>query len=365
MEEITCAEVEKIKTAIRDKVSLLKRKHQDYDDYNKEKYKSITRSIESLPLKLDTNNKDNTHPSLKGSEPFPSKRPFLLPLPTFKSKSVIPIPVDPHLQEIKEEAWGNLSPEAFSPTASQKETSASCHTTPQPSGRVDLGFEGQVIQGRHHTSDSAPAKDVSFLLNQEMFESSDSPIKMVSEAAATPEGEVIVEQFLNKVGKVSSEYVKLFTDNRTHDLDEIYGVRFDGDHFYVGDSIITINDDFVEIDDTSFKVTPGLAELLFKKKPLENRITSNDYDHYKQILEMTNAHKRRYSASEPINIQMSDPKYKRIISKLVKRKSKSGRGNMHNPNRVVEHLKYLLESKGNEEDINAIEQVLRRGGIIR
>jgi hypothetical protein len=69
--------------------------------------------------------------------------------------------------------------------------------------------------------------------------------------------------------------------------------------------------------DTAIKynAAPGLWELLTRKKVDKQLVTQSDLQTYKNILELTNAHLKRY---EPVaNIQISkDVKFRDVISKL-------------------------------------------------
>ncbi|XP_051158570.1 uncharacterized protein LOC127279956 [Leptopilina boulardi] len=101
--------------------------------------------------------------------------------------------------------------------------------------------------------------------------------------------------------KVIGKYLYLINHNRKQCLDTVYGVRKlrDGS-FMIGDKPISFDNHLVNIGDKRFNVTTGLLELLFKNKPEKAYISEEDERNYKEILIASNAHKKKYSSSEPI-----------------------------------------------------------------
>ena len=98
----------------------------------------------------------------------------------------------------------------------------------------------------------------------------------------------------------------------------------------IGDTPISFNDQYIEIDDKRYLISTGLLELLFKQIPDEAYLSADDLEHYKEILVTPNAHKKKYSSSESIRADKGS-KYKNIIIYLLssresslKRQSTSG-----------------------------------------
>lgn len=99
-------------------------------------------------------------------------------------------------------------------------------------------------------------------------------------------------------------------------LDLTYGVRLDGKGgTLIGDSPITFSKSKVIVKDHRYQATPGLLELLFMQLPKKQLITPSDLSTYKQILEMTSAHKQNYSVEKPINGNKGK-KYTTVIQEL-------------------------------------------------
>lgn len=328
--------------AIIDKYKLLKRLKQDSEDHNKEKYKPIISALEKTGVKRTQTGEASTQVSEKKS------RPFFLPI----SRRIIP-----NIEVVEPAGTPGVSD-----TLIKSETpNVQCPpiVSDTPLGSAGLAHFYATKDATNVALPATPRAGV-----EEMFESFDTPIAQVREEASTPAGKAVVDRYLEKVGDVASEYIKSLIDNNTKGFDSTYGIRFNGEQFSIGDSVITISDDFLDVEDTSYRLTEGLAELVFKDKPDSNKITPDDMTNYKEILETTNAHKKRYSSSEPLNVQMSNYKYKNIISKLFVNRPRSGRGECVNT--IVERLKHLLENYDikHQKEIEAIEKTLRKGGII-
>lgn len=172
------------------------------------------------------------------------------------------------------------------------------------------------------------------------------------------------------------------------ELDNIpFGVRKERGKLLMGNSLVTITENEISIDDKTYLKTDGLMNLLFKKTPELNIITENDKQNYKTILLDTLAHRRDYDASKPIKSNRGQ-KYTRIIRPLLK-VTENYENMVHgtglpakkilkdnvdyvywdNPNELIDRLKLLWASRDagntglNNEIISIIEE-LRESGII-
>ena len=59
----------------------------------------------------------------------------------------------------------------------------------------------------------------------------------------------------------------MLSNNQTSTLDTVYGVRSLTSGLKIGGKSISFADDTIRIGDKRYTKTPGLIELLFKKKP--------------------------------------------------------------------------------------------------
>ncbi|ORP58138.1 hypothetical protein, partial [Vibrio cholerae] len=86
--------------------------------------------------------------------------------------------------------------------------------------------------------------------------------------------------------------------NKSNIADTTYGIRRDGNRFYIGNKEVEIANDDISIGDQVYKGTKGLWELLTLKEP--SNYTQSDLDTYKEILVLTSAHLKGYKAEAPM-----------------------------------------------------------------
>ncbi|XP_043476191.1 uncharacterized protein LOC122507507 [Leptopilina heterotoma] len=182
--------------------------------------------------------------------------------------------------------------------------------------------------------------------------------------------------------KISNKFLYFLNHNRNQCLDSTYGIRKLSDgSLMIGDSPITLEDQFVKISDKRYLQTPGLLELLFKSKPTRSFISEADEMNYKEILIATNAHKKKYSSSKSIRTD-NCYKYLNFISQFfprtpTKQPSVSGsslpkfiitnrnfqRGYIYwdDPNELVDRLRLLMASQdaGNPSHNNEIMFIIK------
>lgn len=215
----------------------------------------------------------------------------------------------------------------------------------------------------------------------------------------------------NSVKQKIREQVKQIS---SADKDNVYGIRSHDGELYMGKDPIRIKSDNNQmnyyIKNKKFPVTPGLSDLLLMNNP--PFYTNQDLKTYKDMLTLTNAHKKSYKSNGLIRRSKSSVKYNKIITQLypeknssTKRKSKGnefdesveGRGvkwwqqqqlkkpqtayktfnksgvydykYWDNPNELVDRLRLLVSSQtaghtGHNNEIIAIIEELREAKII-
>ncbi|XP_046587850.1 uncharacterized protein LOC124293001 [Neodiprion lecontei] len=216
-------------------------------------------------------------------------------------------------------------------------------------------------------------------------------------ATAEEEDQTVTESSVRS----EDEYLEMLNDKqRQQELDTVYGIRsLSTVGLMVGDSPISFERDSVRIGDTLYPKTQGLLELLFKKMPNSAHVTRNDTENYRNILLATNAHRKYYSATEPIRNAQS-VKFKHLIAELLnistsgkdvsplsQMSKRTGKGVLlpqawvtrqgvktdyifwDDANELVERLRLLLASQaaGNtshNNEIMSILEELREAGII-
>lgn len=170
-----------------------------------------------------------------------------------------------------------------------------------------------------------------------------------------------------------------------------FGIKNERGKLMLGNSRVFDDGNILKIGNLTFKRTLGLKELLYKKSPNLQVITEGDLKNYKILLLETNAHRRNFDPTKPINSNKGF-KYMNIIKPLFKfsRNATSsveslsqGKGlkllkNLKkntdyvywdDPNELVERLKLLFASRdagntGLDNEIIAIIEELQEAGII-
>ena len=193
-----------------------------------------------------------------------------------------------------------------------------------------------------------------------------------------------IERLKELFGDIAGEYLADYIENSS-ERDDQFGVRRSPNtgEFTIGNSIVTINHNDLNIDDEWYTGTPGLYELLFKRRPNPKKYTENDKSVYLGIVLKTNAHKIMFSTLGRV-AKSRLWKYQNIIKDIVPMDAtpkRKGYGFMratdskpeyifwNDPNELVERLRLLLASReaGNnshENEVISIIEELQEEGII-
>lgn len=176
-----------------------------------------------------------------------------------------------------------------------------------------------------------------------------------------------------------------------------FGIRSENKILYMGNKTVSLskvdslNDTIIsiKIGDKAYNLTPGLKELLLRKKPNLNLISNEDKIVYKDMLQLTNAHKRDFNPENQMkgdkgikycdiirplflarSIKSTHTKLGGNLSKLKKYKKNTDLVYWDDPNELVERLKLLIASRdaGNtnhDNEILSIIEELKEAGIVR
>ena len=173
-----------------------------------------------------------------------------------------------------------------------------------------------------------------------------------------------------------SNYLNMFKISTLKKLlDDVYGVRkmTDGT-LKIGDADVKFDNNEILVGDSSYAITNGLLELIFKKNPAEKLVEPEDLKNFGKIIKSTNAHRKWYLPSEAIRSNTSK-KYLNYVKKVI---NTSGDGvsllpkymetnnsqiqYMHwdDPNELVERLKLLVAEReaGNNNHDNEIHSII-------
>lgn len=256
-------------------------------------------------------------------------------------------------------------------------------SSPKPNRRAEPSFiEAPVI-----------AEYTSNVNNDDDDHDSSESIREVKEYIQTMANSPLMASYLELCDPLPREYIHEMIADVDNKFDFTYGVRYDIDsnELKIGNSPIQLDGKDLIIGGLTYKGTPGLYELLFKKHPVG--FTGGDRITYLNIVKRTNAHRINFSAEGRIKGNGSY-KYKHIISALntqapTPRKSQTtslrrrlGYGMLmeasdspidyvhwDDPNELVERLRLLVASQtaghtGHTNEIASIIEELRESKII-
>ena len=147
----------------------------------------------------------------------------------------------------------------------------------------------------------------------------------------------------------------------------------------IGDKSISFVDDTIRIGDKRYTKTPGVIELLLKKKPEIGLVKESDTRNYQQIVRDSDAHRKNYKLNSSIR-KGTEPKVVDYLYPLMENKSGRGLFNVvsnapidyvhwDNPSELVDRLRLLLAlraagSNSHVNEINSIIKEVREADII-
>lgn len=230
--------------------------------------------------------------------------------------------------------------------------------------------------------------------NQEQIEKKDADDEdfmdsTLDDVRGTDADEISLNDYFSQYPPLTRQYIEGYFTKRKN-YDKTYGVKFDlqSNNLYIGNMDLKFGDDSeIIIGDKIYDGSSGLYNLLFMNEP--TKYDRKNLTDYKEILQITSAHKRNYDPLGQINGTRSS-KYRKIIKPLFQRKKRaiinqttSGEGmNMvynerpieyvywDDVNELVDRLRLLNASKaaGNtdshDNEILAIISELREARII-
>jgi len=127
--------------------------------------------------------------------------------------------------------------------------------------------------------------------------------------------ETDAREFGNKYfSEIASPYVMSYLYDSTS-LDKDFGIRKDDDgDFRIGRSLIEFGENSdIYVDGKTYAGTPGLYELITRKKVNKSLITTGDLKNYRRILEASSAHKKHNNPKGPIKTTRG-VKFREVIS---------------------------------------------------
>lgn len=177
----------------------------------------------------------------------------------------------------------------------------------------------------------------------------------------------------------TTDLSKYFDNLLSRNSDPQYGIRRARGILKIGNFAVQLDEKTLTIGSKTVKHTDGLLNLLFYKIP--EGYTKSDLRNYKQILLLTNAHKKRFNVKSPIRTSKKSYKYKAIIKPLfhigsgLQTEYMIANSNLvdysywDDPNELVDRLRLLVSSTsaghtGHNNEIISIIEELREARII-
>lgn len=194
---------------------------------------------------------------------------------------------------------------------------------------LDFSPDASVLQS---TRIERPFQDkTQFLEDDEVFGDNPTPVALNEEneeadlmRPPSPINEQAVITYVDQFGPLPRQYIGDYIRDTEGVFDDgvmAVTINFKKDTYRIGNSNIQFNsknNDFV-IDGITYKGTPGLYELLFKKHPIG--YNENDKIQYADILKRTDAAMKKHNPEKGIAGNRSD-KYRNIVQPLMNPKPK-------------------------------------------
>lgn len=277
--------------------------------------------------------------------------------------------------------------ERFKPITSSLKSVLSTHTDEKSKNKYKNESKNESYKFKDESkSESEGGSEYEDSLDYESPEPSTfMPIrkKLLFSSGSTQRSPVVVKQepvSTNSQGDAIdlSPYFNILVSK---DSDPQYGIRRSRGVLKIGNSDVQLDQNELAIGHKKFKPSKGLLNLLFYKKPQPEQYTKTDLKIYKQILEYTNAHKKRFNIESPIRTSKKGYKYNSIIKPLfqtggglqteymITNSNRVDFSYWDDPNELVDRLRLLIASSsaghtGHNNEIISIIEELREAQII-
>ena len=119
------------------------------------------------------------------------------------------------------------------------------------------------------------------------------------------------------LGPRSIKFINTLGDavNRKAKIDDIFGIRKEGDIWKIGNKRVTLNpDDSMVVGDEIYEGTPGFWSLVVEKDP--KKFTPADFKRYKELLHETSALHQEYNHLSHYPRANKSKKWKKILAPI-------------------------------------------------
>ena len=157
----------------------------------------------------------------------------------------------------------------------------------------------------------------------------------------------------------------------TGEADHTFGLRSEDNDILIGSKLVTFDGDDIFVGDVKYKGTPGLWELMVKKRPATFK--AGDFDNYAEILKVSGAMYQGNDVLSKTPKSSSGYKWKNLVSHIYKQeKQGSGVRTVFLPSdfdQLLDRLdlcaaSYRAGNNGVRNEIVAILDAMKRQGWI-
>lgn len=240
-------------------------------------------------------------------------KPIIEPLKEIATVKSVP---QQYKTEIKKEEGAEDAVDRLQQTPSKKQKLHTQATPPES----DSDWDVEKLNERAEVNKMKP--EVDFLPTYVVGESSalsktNSPEIESSSIAALRDtlNSSVLDDFLEQYHPLPRQYLEELIKDTGNTYDTTYGVHYDAvtDKWQIGDSNVDVDGKDLTIKGRRYLGTPGLYELLFKSVPLGYK--NSDLQQYREILTLTNAHKKNYNPDSQLAGNRG-AKYRHVIKPL-------------------------------------------------
>ena len=142
-------------------------------------------------------------------------------------------------------------------------------------------------------------------------------VSVASEEEEETQGveDYIVKKEEHTFGPLAVKFLNTIRDeeSRQAKIDNVFGIRNEGDSWKIGNKRVTINpDDSMVVGDETYEGTPGFWSLVVEKNP--RNFTPDDFNRYKELLYETSALHQEYNPLSHYPRANKSIKWKKILA---------------------------------------------------
>ena len=154
------------------------------------------------------------------------------------------------------------------------------------------------------------------------------------------------------LGPKSMKFLNTLRDdvNRKENIDDIFGIRKEGNIWKIGNKRVTLNpDDSMVVEEEIYEGTPGFWSLVVEKNP--KTFSPTDYKRYKELLHETSALHQEYNPLSHYPRANKSKKWKKILAPIWREFQEEGIVEEEETDKSGEGVKMYLQKEGKCYDL--------------